>query len=112
MRLYRQNCVQQGGIFVKDLTILKNRSLRDVVLVDNHVHSFCASQLSNGIPVSSYYNNKGDAELERLISYLEQISKLRDMRVANRKSFMLEQIYRTNLMELYEELSGSPLSRK
>ena len=40
MRLYRDQCVNWGGMYVKDLTVVSNRSLREMVLVDNSVHSF------------------------------------------------------------------------
>ena len=40
-----------NGVFVKDLRIL-DRNLKDVVIVDNAVHSF-GNQLDNGIPVVS-----------------------------------------------------------
>jgi len=40
-RMYRQHCVQTAeGYYVKDLRVIKNRSLRDMVLVDNSVYSF------------------------------------------------------------------------
>lgn len=40
-RLYRDSCYQtQDGVYVKDLRILKNRQLKDVVIVDNAVYSF------------------------------------------------------------------------
>ena len=39
-RLYRDNCVQTEGLFIKDLRILENWDLNDVVLVDNASYSF------------------------------------------------------------------------
>ena len=40
-RLYREHCVQTAeGLYVKDLRVLANRDLKDVVIVDNAVHSF------------------------------------------------------------------------
>ena len=40
-RLYRENCFKTDeGIFIKDLRVLKNRDLKDVILVDNSVYSF------------------------------------------------------------------------
>ena len=108
-RLYREQCVNWGGMYVKDLTVVANRSLREMVLVDNSVHSF-SFQLNNGIPVSSYYNNKEDTELLRLISYLEQIVKLKDVRSANKKAFMLSRLFQMDLDALHEELTGASLS--
>jgi len=40
-RLYRQHCFETNeGIFIKDLRVIKNRDLKDVILVDNSVYSF------------------------------------------------------------------------
>lgn len=50
-RLYRQHCLQPiPGCYVKDLRIIKDRQLEDIVLVDNSIISF-AFQLSNGVPI-------------------------------------------------------------
>lgn len=51
-RLYRENCIVSNGIFIKDLRTLTNRSLKDLIIVDNSVFSF-AYQLDNGIPIIS-----------------------------------------------------------
>lgn len=40
-RLYREHCFQTDeGIFIKDLRVIRNRDLKDVILVDNSVYSF------------------------------------------------------------------------
>lgn len=40
-RLYRDSCVQtEEGVYIKDLRIIKNRSLKDMVIIDNAVYSF------------------------------------------------------------------------
>jgi len=40
-RMYRQHCVQTPeGYYVKDLRVIRNRSLSDIALVDNSVYSF------------------------------------------------------------------------
>jgi len=62
-RLYRDSCYQTAdGVYVKDLRIIKNRSLKDLVIVDNAVYSF-GFQLDNGIPIIPFYNNPEDEEL-------------------------------------------------
>ena len=70
-RLYRQHCVlTPEGYYVKDLRIIKNRHLRDVVLVDNSVYSF-AYQVDNGVPIISFYDNPQDEELLHLVYYVK-----------------------------------------
>lgn len=40
-RLYRDQCYQTAdGVYVKDLRIIRNRNLKDMVIVDNAVYSF------------------------------------------------------------------------
>ena len=40
-RLYRDSCVlTEDGVHIKDLRIVANRDLKDMVLVDNAVYSF------------------------------------------------------------------------
>ena len=39
-RLYRDQCVQADGIFIKDLRILTNWNLKDIIIIDNAAYSF------------------------------------------------------------------------
>ena len=59
-RLYREHCFETNeGIFIKDLRVIRNRSLNDIILVDNSVFSF-GFQLDNGIPIIPYFNDPTD----------------------------------------------------
>lgn len=71
---------------MKDLRILANRDLNDVVLVDNAAYSF-GFQIENGIPIIPFYNNKEDQELLSLIPYLKQFAYTKDMREMNKQTF-------------------------
>jgi CTD small phosphatase-like protein 2 len=91
-RLYRQHCVlTPEGYYVKDLRIIRNRSLTDMVIVDNSVYSF-AYQIDNGIPIVSFYNDTEDEELLHLIFYLECLSTCQDVRDQNREAFELSKM--------------------
>ena len=58
--LNRRNCMEtHNGFYIKDLRIIKNRSLKDIILVDNLVHSF-GLQIDNGIPILEYLKGKED----------------------------------------------------
>ena len=88
-RLYREHCMTtEEGLYIKDLRILANRDLKDVLIVDNAVYSF-GYQFDNGIPIIPFYFNKKDNELKSLISYLKSIYHMEDVREANRKLFKL-----------------------
>lgn len=65
---------------IKDLRIIKNRALLDIVIVDNLVHSF-GLQIDNGIPILDFTNNKEDRELlgvERILMELRSAEDVRD----------------------------------
>jgi len=52
--MYRHHCIKTGdGLYVKDLSIIKDRNLKDIVLVDNSIISF-AFNLDNGVPISAF----------------------------------------------------------
>jgi CTD small phosphatase-like protein 2 len=90
-RLYRDNCVIVDGVHIKDLRIITNRKLEDMIIVDNAAYSF-AYQLENGIPIISWYDDLEDTELMDLAHYLSSISSVKDVRIPNRHTFHLEQL--------------------
>ena len=51
-RLYREHCFEFHGYYLKDLRIIENRDLKDIIIVDNSMTSY-ALQIENGIPISS-----------------------------------------------------------
>jgi CTD small phosphatase-like protein 2 len=79
-----------NGLRIKDLRIIKNRSLSDIVIVDNLVHSF-GLQIDNGISILDFTNNKDDKELlgvEKILLELRNVDDVRDYlrnRIALRK---------------------------
>jgi len=91
-RLYRDSCINiLNKFFFKDLRILQNRNLKDVILVDNSLIS-CSNQLNNGVLITSFYNDQNDNELENLMKYLELIIPAKDVRVVNEEVFNFERI--------------------
>lgn len=68
-RLYRENCVLSRYGLIKDLRVIKNRSLKDIVIIDNNCLSFSLN-LNNGVPILPFYDNLKDDELTHLMFYL------------------------------------------
>ena len=96
-RLYREHCFQtKEGIFVKDLRVIRNRSLKDLILVDNSVYSF-GFQLDNGVPIIPYYNDPQDQELKHLTDLLGALSHCDDVRQHIATTFKLSAYRNTNL---------------
>jgi len=90
-RLFRESCVvTDEGVYVKDLRILGNRNLQDVVLVDNAAYSY-GYQVENGIPIIPFYDNKEDQELKHLIPYIMSLSNVKDCREVNKQTFKMQQ---------------------
>ena len=97
-RLYRNNCIQIDGIFVKDLRIFADRNIKDLVIVDNAAYSF-AFQVLNGIPIISWYDDPEDRELFKLIEYLRVLGRMDDIRVVNQFTFRLDTFYNDYLRD-------------
>ena len=106
-RLYRDNCVIVDGVFMKDLRILTDRNLEDVIIVDNAAYSF-GYQLDNGIPIISWYDDMTDRELFKLMDYLKVLSKLPDIREVNKKTFNLERFYENFMRNLQRDSENIP----
>lgn len=56
--------------------------------MDNSVFSF-AYQVENGIPIIPFYEDQEDEELCHLIFYIENLTQVPDVRIANVKAFNL-----------------------
>jgi hypothetical protein len=92
-RLYRHNCAEifhdEVKYYVKDLRVIRNVDISNMVIIDNSVLSF-AFQLENGIPILPFYDNKGDNELLYLADYLNHIGPVSDLRVELKKSMKMD----------------------
>lgn len=94
-RLYRENCIQlEEGLFIKDLRIIKNRKLNEILLVDNAAYSFC-SHLENGIPILPFYDSKNDNELLELLSYLKKLLLFDNIVDGNKRCMKLDKVGKT-----------------
>ena len=88
-RLYRHHCVRPDtGVYVKDLSIIADRSLKDMVLVDNSIISF-AFNLTNGIPIKAFLGDKPDDELLYMVTFLEEVFTKTDVRTHIDSTFKL-----------------------
>ena len=71
-RLYRHHCLFIGqSAVVKDLNIL-GRDIAKTIIVDNSILSF-AYNLSNGVPIASFFGQSWDRELPQLHMLLEDL---------------------------------------
>jgi len=92
-RLFRHHCVNVEGNFVKDLRVL-GRDLATTVIVDNSPPAF-TFQVDNGIPIVSWYSDKDDTELQKLVPLLMKLRTLNDVRPALKKYFRMKQLLKS-----------------
>lgn len=91
-RLYRESCIKAtDNLYVKDLRIIANVDLKDMILVDNAVWSF-GVQLSNGIPIIPFKHDKTDEEFVYLKNFLLDFYHLDDLREPIRAAFSFEEM--------------------
>ena len=89
-RLYRHHCVKPArGVYVKDLSIIEDRDLKELIIVDNSIISF-AFNLSNGVPIKAFVGEGNDEELLYMVTFLEEIYSHDDVRAHIDKTFKLK----------------------
>jgi len=77
-RLFRESCVQWGGNYVKDLSIL-NRDLRKTLIIDNSPSSYIFNPES-AIGCTSFIDDPADFELKQICSFLLKLKDVDDVR--------------------------------
>ncbi len=77
-RLFREHCTLINTAFVKDLTRL-GRDMKDIIIVDNSPVAYALNQY-NGFPILSWFEDKNDTELLKIIPILEFLSYVPDVR--------------------------------
>ena len=89
------------GHFLKDLRIISDKSLKDLILIDNEAFSF-GYQMDNGIPLMSWDGEETDSELLCLIDYLIKMHKCEDVRIINRNHLKLRELSSLSLEEIVQ----------
>ena len=92
----------KNGFFIKDLRILKNRDLKDMIIVDNLVHSF-GFQIENGVPIIEFLNDPSDMELKYLADYLLKGHHISDLRDYNREKLRLIEMCQRKFEDIESE---------
>lgn len=77
--MFREHCTFTNGIYVKDLKRL-HRDLNDVIIIDNSPLAF-HFDVCNGLPITSFIDDKSDKELFKLDFILESLSQVNDVRM-------------------------------
>lgn len=94
----RQYCLNNNGYFIKDLRILKNCDLSNVVFLGTSMISLY-KQLDNGIFINSYKGAKEDPELFQIIKLLKSLASVNSIKAELRKHFSYSDLYKSYLKE-------------
>jgi CTD small phosphatase-like protein 2 len=88
----RSNCMEtKNGFFIKDLRLIQNKELKDMLFIDNLVHSF-GFQIENGVPILEWFDDSNDCELKELMDYLIEATNYDDLREYNVKKLKLDEL--------------------
>lgn len=103
--LSREQCIlTKEGLFIKDLRVIGNRNIEDIILVDNAAYSF-ALQINNGIPILPFYDDKSDRELVYLTKFLINLVNCTNVRHKLKEYFKIERYVETrDSLELVRRL--------
>lgn len=96
--------------YAKDLFHVSD-DLRRVVLVDNNCNSF-ALQKSNGVPISSFYDDPKDIALTKLMKFLKYLTNVRDVRPRLKDLFNVCEVPRSTLIHRKKKAEEERQQRK
>ena len=74
--LCREQCIQYGAYFVKDLRIIQHQNIdiKQFLIIDNRLSSF-GFHLNNGIPILPFRGESSDQELKDILVALNELQK-------------------------------------
>ena len=76
-RYYRNNCIFNNGIYIKDLRVI-GKPFKDLIIIDNNPISYLYN-INNGLPILSWYGDSKDIELLKLIPLLKYLANVEDV---------------------------------
>ena len=85
----RKHCFFVNECFLKDLRLIKNRNLNNIILIDDFIVS-AAFQISNLLPCKPFQGDRDDVELMELSLKLIDLQKASDIRVYLENAFHLQ----------------------
>jgi len=100
--LSREHCFEtRKGKILKDIRIIENRDLNNIIILDNSVEAFGLT-LDNEIPILDFVGEENDQELLKLMPILQKLSIASDVRPFIQRHFNLKNIINASKEEIQE----------
>ena len=111
-KFFRDSCINiNDKIYIKDLSIIDNYDLKNIILVDNSLYSFL-NNLNNGVLVNSFYYDENDKQLIFAKNYiLNSLLNCDDVRIVNEETYNFMKQF-NYYKSLYEEMNKLILKKK
>ena len=100
-RLFREHCTQINSCYVKEIQKL-GRELKNIIIVDNSPMSYALNP-ENGIPISTWFEDKNDKELYNVSAILEFLSFVPDVRNYINQFIINDEISYTNVINVFDK---------
>ena len=111
-KFFRDSCINiDDKIYIKDLSIIDNYDLKNIILVDNSLYSFL-NNLNNGVLVNSFYYDESDKQLIFAKNYiLNSLLYCDDVRIVNEETYNFMKQF-NYYKSLYERMNKINLCKK
>ncbi len=111
-KFFRDSCINiDDKIYIKDLSIIDNYDLKNIILVDNSLYSFL-NNLNNGVLVNSFYYDENDDQLIFAKNYiLNSLLNCDDVRIVNEETYNFVKQF-NYYKSLYEGMNKIKLNKK
>ena len=111
-KFFRDSCINiNDKIYIKDLSIIDNYDLKNIILVDNSLYSFL-NNLNNGVLVNSFYYDENDDQLIFAKNYiLNSLLNCDDVRIVNEETYNFVKQF-NYYKSLYEGMNKIKLNKK
>lgn len=90
--LFREHCILKQNYYIKDLRIIRNRSLKNIAILDNTITAF-KNQMDNGIHIPTFIGQKNDTELLKLIPLLKYLASSEDIQADIKERIGLSKLF-------------------
>ena len=100
-RLFREHCTPIKTCYVKEINKL-GRELKNVIIVDNSPMSYALNP-ENGLPITTWFEDKNDRELYNISSILEFLSFVPDVRNYINQFIINDEISYTNVINVFDK---------